>query len=184
MADNTRAEPTPELLARARSGDERAFAELVTLYRGPLFTLLLRELRHQADAEDVMQEVLMLTWRGLPRYDDRGRFGAWLFTIAYRAIATHRRAPRRRGIRPKDTVPEPTSLATPESELEAAELGAVLASTIGALPEKQRRVFLLRQSAGLTFAEIAESMQEPLNTVLSHMHYAMQKIRRSLEKHA
>lgn len=184
MADYTRAEPTPELVARARDGDERAFAELVTPYRVPLFTLLLRELRDRTDAEDVMQEVLILTWRGLPRYEDRGRFGAWLFTIAYRALATNRRAPGQSRRVARDTKPEPTSLATPASELEAAELSEELVRTIGALPEKQRRVFLLRHSAGLTFAEIAELMHEPLNTVLSHMSYAMQKIRRSLEKHA
>lgn len=183
MADNTRAEPTPELLSRARDGDERAFAELVTPYRVPLFTLLLRELRDRTDAEDVMQEVLFLTWRGLPRYEDRGRFGAWLFTIAFRALATHRRASGRTWTGASETQPEPASLTTPDSELEAAELSEQLLSTIGDLPEKQRRVFLLRQSAGLTFAEIAELMHEPLNTVLSHMNYAMQKIRRSLEKH-
>ena len=183
MADNTRAEPTPELLRRARDGDERAFAELVAPYRVPLFTLFLRELRDRSDAEDVMQEVLFLTWRALPRYEDRGRFGAWLFTIAYRALATIRRAPHRTVSRVIETQPEPMSLTTPASELEAAELSEQLMNTIGALPEKQRRVFLLRQSAGLTFAEIAELMHEPLNTVLSHMNYAMQKIRRSLEKH-
>src|SRR4026208_1815038 len=93
MADNTRAEPTPELIVRARDGDERAFAELVTPYRVPLFSLLLRELRNRTDAEDVMQEVLILVWRGLPRYEHRGRFGAWLFTVAYRALATHHPAP-------------------------------------------------------------------------------------------
>ena len=184
MADNTRAEPPPELIARARDGDERAFAELLSPYREPLFTLLLRELRDRSDAEDVMQEVLFLSWRGLPRYEDRGRFRAWLFTIAYRALATHRRAPSRSWIAASEVLPERRSLATPESELEAADLSAQLLATIDALPEKQRRVFLLRQSAGLTFAEIAELMQEPQNTVLSHMNYAMQKIRRTLEKHA
>ena len=184
MADNSGAEPTPELIARAQGGDERAFAELVTPYRFPLFTLLLRELRDRSDAEDVMQEVLILSWRGLARYEDRGRFKAWLFTIAYRALATHRRVPGQSGAAASGFLPEPTSLATPESELEATELSQALVRSIGALPEKQRRVFLLRQSAGLTFAEISELMHEPLNTVLSHMNYAMQKIRRSLEAHA
>jgi RNA polymerase sigma-70 factor, ECF subfamily len=184
MVDNTRAEPTPELIARARGGDERAFAELVTPYRVPLFALLLRELRDRSDAEDVMQEVLFLSWRGLRGYEHRGRFGAWLFTIAYRALTSHKRSPVRSWPGSDDAAPEPVSSATPESELEAAELGDALANTLGSLPEKQRRVFLLRQSAGLTFAEIAELLHEPLNTVLSHMNYAMQKIRRSLERHA
>ena len=49
------------------------------------------------------------------------------------------------------------------------------------LPEKQRRVFLLRQQAELPYKEIAGIMNEPLNSVLSHMHYAVKKLRTILK---
>ncbi len=55
-------------------------------------------------------------------------------------------------------------------------------SAVNKLPEKQRNVFLLRQHGGLTFKEIAKTMDQPLNTVLGHMHYAVSKIRKKLSE--
>ena len=179
MADTTRLEPAPELIARARGGDESAFAELMTPYRVPLFSLLLRDLRNRADAEDTMQDVLFLTWRGLPRYQHRERFGAWLFTIAYRSLSTRRRKMRLEPARPDDALPGSEAPATPLGELEATELHRTITRALAELPDKQRRVFLLRQSSAMTFAEIAGLLGEPLNTVLSHMNYAVQKLRRA-----
>jgi RNA polymerase sigma-70 factor (ECF subfamily) len=141
--------------------------------------MLYRELRNRADAEDVMQDVLFLVWRGLDRYVHRGRFGAWIFTIAYRALKSRARSERRgRVVTGVDA--DTLESSTPELELVASETGAALAAAIGALPERQRHVFLLRHSSELTFAEIAEATGEPLNTVLSHMHYAIEKLKRAV----
>jgi RNA polymerase sigma-70 factor (ECF subfamily) len=79
--------------------------------------------------------------------------------------------------------PETPTRVTPEAELEASETGAALASAVAALSSRQRHVFLLRQSSELTFSEIAAATGEPPNTVLSHMHYAMTKLRQALRAH-
>jgi RNA polymerase sigma-70 factor (ECF subfamily) len=184
MADDARSEPLPELIARARMGDERAFADLVAPFRVRLFSLLHRDLGHYADAEDVMQDVLFHAWRGLDRYEHRGRFGAWLFTIAYRALVDRERVARRAlRLADADGAADQSSGATPDAELEAAETGALLNAAITTLPEQQRRVFLLRHTSAMTFAEIARATGEPLNTVLSHMHYAISTLRRVLKQH-
>lgn len=179
MADTTRSEPAPELIARARGGDESAFAELLAPYRVPLFSLLLRDLRNRADAEDTMQDVLFLTWRGLPRYEHRERFGAWLFTIAYRSLSTRRRRGRLELAPAADALPRAEAPVTPWGELEAVELQQTITRALDELPDQQRRVFLLRQSSAMSFAEIARLLGEPLNTVLSHMNYAVTKLRRA-----
>src|SRR5215211_7481743 len=162
MAAMTRAEPPPDLIARAQGGDERAFADLVSPYRAALFTLLVNELRDRSDAEDVMQEILFQLWRGLPRYEHRDRFGGWLFTIAYRALATHRRT-RRREVPMPSAMLEASSGATPLAVLEAVDLQQRLLAAIAALPERQRDVFCLRHTSDVTFAEIATALGEPLN---------------------
>jgi len=184
MVDNLRPEPTPELIERARHGDEQAFADLVRPYRTRLFTLLLRELQHREDAEDAMQDVLFHAWNGLQGYTEQGRFTAWLFTIAYRTVASERRAATRAKRLPRiflmDVV---TSHPQPDQELIAHEAMSRIQLAIAGLPDRQRHVVLLRQTTEMTFAEIATATNQPLNTVLSHMRYAVQKIRMATREH-
>ena len=180
-------QPSRKLVERAQKGDERAFADLVTPVRARLFTLLVRELGDRAEAEDTLQEVLYLAWRGLPRYEHRGRFDAWMFTIAYHALVSRRRAPRLAVIPERDGVPVPVRTVeheTPLARLIASETAAAIDRLVADLPDQQRLVFHLRHSSDLTFAEIAELTGEPLNTVLSHMRYALQKIARGVNEHA
>ena len=68
-----------------------------------------------------------------------------------------------------------------DERLERLELSEALEAAITTLPEKQRRVFLLRQHGSLRFREIAELTGEPLNTVLSHMRYAVKKLQGSMK---
>ena len=184
IVDSLRSEPTPELIERARNGDERAFANLVRPYRTRLFTLLLSELQHREDAEDAMQDVLFHAWNGLHGYTEQGRFTAWLFTIAYRTVASERRAVKRaKRLPPMHLTHAVTSHPSPDQELIADELASRIQVAIAGLPTRQRHVVLLRQTTEMTFAEIATTTNEPLNTVLSHMRYALKKIRLATREH-
>jgi RNA polymerase sigma-70 factor (ECF subfamily) len=187
MTDELPSDPSPELVSRARAGSQRAFADLVRPYAQRLFAFLMREMGNADDAEDLMQEVLVRAWQGLPQYEHRDRFEGWLFTIAYRQLAGHRRRSRRRD-RTHDTLrlhaSPPAAASNPLSELEATELADAVTAAIATLSDHQRRVLTLRQSTDMTFAEIARAMGQPLNTVLSHMRYALQKIEREVRRHA
>ena len=72
----------PELLAAARSGDEEAFRRLVAPYRAQLHAHCYRMLGSLHDAEDVLQDAMLRTWRGLPGFDGRSAFRTWLYRIA------------------------------------------------------------------------------------------------------
>jgi len=177
-------EPTPELIERARNGDEKAFAILVRPYRTRLFTFLLRELQHREDAEDAMQDVLFHAWNGLPGYTEQGRFTAWLFTIAYRTVASERRAARRAKRLPPIALTETVAPhPAPDQELIADEVASMIQVAIAGLPTRQRHVVLLRQTTEMTFAEIATATNQPLNTVLSQMRYALKKLRTAMREH-
>jgi len=177
-------EPTPELIERARNGDEKAFADLVRPYRTRVFTFLLRELQHREDAEDAMQDVLFHAWNGLRGYTERGRFTAWLFTIAYRTVASERRATRRaKRLPPVHLADAVGSHPAPDQELIANETAVMLQIAIAGLPARQRHVVLLRHATAMTFAEIATATNQPLNTVLSHMRYALKKLRAATGEH-
>jgi RNA polymerase sigma-70 factor (ECF subfamily) len=176
--DGTEPPADRALIDRVRGGDADAFADLVRPWRRRMAGYLARMSGDIAHADDLLQETLIRVWRGLPTYDDRQRFGAWLFTIAHHVTIDH---VRRRARDPGTTLAatdEPVGRADPSHALMARELGRLLADAVAQLPEKQRRVFLLRQHGTLKFREIAELTGEPLSTVLGHMSYATEKLRR------
>jgi RNA polymerase sigma-70 factor (ECF subfamily) len=165
------------LIERFRGGDPDAFADLVRPWHRRLVGYLARMSGDAVSADDLVQQTLIRVWRGLRSYDDRKRFGSWLFTIAHHVTVDHLRRERREPRLVPD-IPDAASTADPSSELMARELGRLLTDAIDGLPEKQRRVFALRQHGRFKFREIAELTGEPLSTVLGHMSYATAKLQR------
>jgi RNA polymerase sigma-70 factor, ECF subfamily len=171
------------LIERFRRGEAEAFTDLVRPWHHRLAAYLARMCGDPGHAEDLAQETLVRVWRGLRGYDDRQRFGAWLFTIAHHVTVDH---VRRRAREPDAVAVSDADLpcrTDPANALIARELGQRLADAVAQLPEKQRRVFLLRQHGTLKFREIAELTGEPLSTVLGHMSYATDKLRRVVRQY-
>lgn len=176
-----RPEPDEETIRRLRERDPEAFRWLVDRYGGPLFTYLARRLQDRSAAEDLVAEVLLRVLRHIDRYQDRGRFSAWLFTIAHRLCLDHR--DRRGAGNVVDTADvEPVSPEPgPERGAASAQARETIERALAALPAEQREVFLLREYGGLTFAEISDALDCPLSTALARMRYAVLKLRRDLE---
>jgi RNA polymerase sigma-70 factor (ECF subfamily) len=169
------------LVERFRRGDGEAFTDLVRPWHRRLGGYLTR-MCGAAHADDLLQETLIRVWRGLQSYDDRRRFGSWLFTIAHHVAVDHLRH-RARTPEESGETPEAATPTDPSGEHMADELGRLLADAVDKLPEKQRRVFLLRQHGTLKFREIAELTGEPISTVLGHMSYATEKLQRIVRQY-
>src|SRR6266508_6416727 len=91
-------QPDPDVLRRARRGDERAFAIIVRQYNGPVFNYVTRVLSgDRALAEDICQEVFMRVYQALPGFDGRCQFTTWLFQVAKHRVVDELRARERRG---------------------------------------------------------------------------------------
>lgn len=77
-----------------------------------------------------------------------------------------------------------SALAAPDhvTNFETREIIKIIEAEIERLPERQKNVFLLRQHSGMSFKEIAQLTNQPLNTVLSHMHYAVGRLRAVLKE--
>ncbi len=156
-------------------------------FKGPLHSFL-RRMAGEAAADDLFQEVFVKALKAAGTYEDRQRPAAWLFTIARRLAVDHLRRERPQASLDQ-TSGEGASLAEtlpgkdprPEAELESSETRARIMAAIDVLPTDQREVFLMREHGGLSFKEISEALGVPLNTALGRMHYAVTKLRRTLE---
>jgi RNA polymerase sigma-70 factor (ECF subfamily) len=179
----TNNETEKSLIDSCLNGNSNSFSFLIKLHRKPLFTYLYRLCGDKVTAEDMFQETLLKVWQNLKKYNEQNKFSSWLFSIAHNvAVDTLRKRKVRNNIIYMDEIHEPDNNLNPFTILIAKESGAEISNAIDKLPEKQKQVFLLRQHGEMTFKEIAELLKEPINTVLGHMHYAVDKLRKELKE--
>ena len=169
-----------DLIDRARAGDGRAFARLIATRRPLALVVAVRVTRCWADAEDVVQDAAVNAWRGLSRFEGHG-FGAWFRRVVRNAAVSFVRHRDFLAVVP-DTARVPCGRAGPLAALERARLGAALERAIGALPEAQRRLLLLRDVEGLNVEESMAAEAIPLGTALSRLYRARRKVMNALNE--
>ena len=175
-------QPDPAVLRLARRGDERAFALIVRQYQTPLFNYVVRVLGgDRALAEDLCQEVFFRVYQALPGFDSRCQFTTWLFQVAKHRVVDELRARERRG-RPAvdlDSVPQLQLAAPPTESLE--EMDAVWRA-IGTLTLDLKMALLLRDVVGLSYAEIADSLETTPATVKWRIYKARETVAADLQR--
>jgi RNA polymerase sigma-70 factor (ECF subfamily) len=126
----------------------------------------------QADAaRDLTQEVFLRVSRAPVPDADATRLRAWIFTIARNRALNHVR----------DRRPRMAAIAWPEAEPAVQELAAAIHQAIGALDDTDRDVFLLRETAGLSYGEIAAACELTVEAVRARLKRARQELRRALD---
>jgi RNA polymerase sigma-70 factor (ECF subfamily) len=178
------------LVARARTGDETAFGELMQRHYGPVFRRVVSFLRHEEDARDLCQDIWLAVWRELPRFRGDSRFQTWLFPLVTRRAIDHLRKRRRWYARflpfldgtdeapafePADPSPSAPSL------LERGERREAFEQALASLPPELRAVLALRELDGLSYADIAATLDWPAGTVMSRLHHARRLLTRKLK---
>jgi RNA polymerase sigma-70 factor, ECF subfamily len=189
MTDSAARPPAGEqsaLLKAARSGDQRAFGQLVEPYRRALTIHSYRMLGSPHDAEDIVQETFLRAWRNLGSYEPRAPLSSWLYRIATNASLDEiKRRPRRP--RPVEPYPD-TPLAESDAPTydpaaryalrEGLELG--LLTAIQELPGSQRAVLILRDVLAWTSPEVADLLETSVAAVNSALQRARVTIDESL----
>ena len=167
-------------LERMARGDHDALAELYDRHARLVYSLALRIVRDQGDAEDVVQEVFSQAWRQAARYESsRGNVIAWLLNLA-RSRAIDRLRGRRS--RPEGTVDpvalEVPDLATPiDEELALSGQATQIRAAVEELSVLQRMAIELAFYEGLTHVEIAERLELPLGTVKTRIRQGLLKLK-------
>jgi RNA polymerase sigma-70 factor (ECF subfamily) len=176
-------------VARAATGDGAALAALYDAHARAVYSLALRIVRDEADAEDVLQDVFAQAWRQARRYDPaRGTVAAWLLTMA-RTRAIDRLRARR--ARPDTSAPASDDgtwldvsapVVDPGDALAASRDAARVRAALEALPLLQRLAIELAYFEGLTQSQIAERLEEPLGTVKTRIRLGLLKLRDALSR--
>jgi RNA polymerase sigma factor (sigma-70 family) len=176
-----------ELMLAYGGGDARAFETLYGRHRGPLYRFLLRQLRNQATAEELFQDVWMRVIDSRERYRPRARFTSWVYAIAHNRLMDHYRASgRARFLAQEESEAAleqlPTSDLPPEALIDRKRSAERLLEALGRLPEVQREAFLLQQEGDLSLEEIGAATGVSRETAKSRLRYAVAKLRAELSK--
>ncbi|HED54516.1 MAG TPA: sigma-70 family RNA polymerase sigma factor [Phycisphaerales bacterium] len=170
------------LVARAASGDEQAWADLVQRYARRVYALAKSRLRHSDLAEEVSQSVFVTVFQFVSsgRYVERGQFEPWLFRIAMNRIRDVVRRSGRSARTNDDGLGERESrrFTDPSAPDELDRLRLAIAS----LSAPDQEIISLRHHAGLEFRAIAAMLDEPVGTLLARHHRALKKLKAILER--
>jgi RNA polymerase sigma factor (sigma-70 family) len=188
-------ETDEDLMARYARGDADAFEKLYRRHELRVFCYLHRNLRNEAGANDLMQEVWFAVVRNATSYQPTAKFTTWLFTIAHnRMVDMIRATSRLQSLDAGDTAAVDgssllDSLAAdpklePPAEVQSQHEAAALLNAVAQLPPEQRSAFLLQAEGGLSVEEIAAATGSSFETVKSRLRYARAKLRQLLWEYA
>ncbi|WP_169294105.1 RNA polymerase sigma factor RpoE [Advenella sp. EE-W14] len=175
-----------ELVARVQKGDKRAFDLLVLKYQRKIMRLLARMLNNQAEIEDIAQETFIKAYRALPQFRGESAFYTWLYRIAINTARNWLSSNQRKMLvsdtfetKEGETFSQSDNLIdidTPESRMVSSEIAQTVNKAIEELPEDLRTAIVLREIEGLSYEEIAQTMECPIGTVRSRIFRAREAI--------
>jgi RNA polymerase sigma-70 factor (ECF subfamily) len=168
------------LIARWRSGDERAATLLVERHASALARFV-ASIGARADVDEVVQDTFVRAFASIDGFRGESSLRTWLFTIARRLVLDRRRATRRRG---EHVEVQEDDVATEYDALDgvvADETQARMRRAMAALTPTQRAVFVLRVSDGMSYREIAAAVDTTEGAARVHYHNAMRAIKEFLD---
>lgn len=169
------------LILKAQNGDRNAFSELVCIHAQGVMNVIFRMCGNAQLAEDAAQEAFIRAWSNLRSFRPGSPFRGWLYRIALNTATDMLRKEKR--ILPNAmedlqlTDPQPG----PEGTFLQEEQTALVQKAIHALPDASRAVLVLKEYEGLSYQEIANTLDIPIGTVMSRLNYARRLLKEKLE---
>jgi RNA polymerase sigma-70 factor (ECF subfamily) len=185
-----------QLIDNILNGDRSRFNALVWRWEKPLYNFILRYLGNKELARDVTQRVFIRVYKNLNKLRDPAKFSSWIYQIASNLCKDEIKKMNHRDLISLDLIQEnndndgyrlPEQLreaegAQPDAKLNQKQISSIVQKALQQLPEEQRVVIIMKEYQGLKFKEIAEALNQPLNTVKSRMYYGLNGLRKIFEQ--
>lgn len=174
----------------ARKGDQRAFAEIVGLYKDKIFHLAYRMLNNRHEAEDIVQETFLRVYKSLDRYDENQKFSTWIYRIGTNLCIDRLRKRKPSYSLDADMNDQegmdgysmiPSDDRTPESEMLISETQRIIHQAIESLPAKYKTIMILRYIQDMSLQEISDVLDLPVTTIKTRVHRGREYLRKKLE---
>jgi RNA polymerase sigma-70 factor, ECF subfamily len=178
------------LVQRVKQGDRSAFDLLVVKYQHKILNLIMRYVKDPSEAMDVAQEAFIKAYRAVPGFRGDSAFYTWLYRIAINTAKNHLVAVKRRPMNLDFDLLDSESFEpfaalrdvdSPEHLALTDEIGEVINKAIKDLPDELRTAILLREIEGMSYEEIAETMECPVGTVRSRIFRAREAIDKKIK---
>ncbi len=170
------------IIEAVKRGDTEAFGALVSEWERMVYSLALRMLGNEQDAQDAAQEAFLRAYTGLARFRGESRFSVWVYSLTRNVcVDALRRRRETVGLDDETAPPPPADPApTPEETLERRERSEAIGAALDKLPESFRRPLELCALGGRSYAEIAAELGITENTVRTRIFRARKKLREFL----
>ncbi len=184
--------PDAELVQLSQNGDLDAFDRLVIRYRGRIYAMIMNMIHNDADAWDLTQDTFVKAWQALPKFEARANFFTWLYRICHNVTYDWLRKRSNKiekaefddrieaGSMEASAPTTPRAALSPDAHAERSELRQRIDGAIDQLSPEHREVILLKEVEGLSYQEIADTVECAIGTVMSRLHHARKKLQQTL----
>jgi RNA polymerase sigma-70 factor, ECF subfamily len=170
-----------ELTTRFRAGDRSAFEELVRKYQDRIYSLCRYMVKDTQDAQDAAQDIFIRAYGNLKGYRPDASFYTWLYRIAVNTCLDYNKKPRPEPLEDETLLDSlPSASPSPEEIYQAKETGQLIEAALQKLPKNTRAVIVLKEIEGLSYEEIAATLQTSVGTVKSRISRGREELRKYL----
>lgn len=182
------------LIERFLEGDVDAFNMLVWRWEKPLYNFIRRNIGNEETAKDICQTAFIRIFKELKRLREPTKFTPWMYRIALNLCRDeYKRKKNRRHFYMEDVLVNDDSKnvimqlpdqenKNPEEMMQNQQIGDILNQIMMTLPDEQRVVIVMKQYQGLKFTEIADILDQPINTIKSRLYYGLRSLKKILEE--
>jgi RNA polymerase sigma-70 factor (ECF subfamily) len=182
-----------DLVKRCQAGETEAFDELVTRYRTRIFAMIYNMVHNEQDAWDLAQDSFVKAWKSIKRFRGRSSFYTWIYRIVMNVTIDwlRKKQVKGAGVEFDDAIQlrevNPASKTLPKADplpyerMERTEVRARIDNAITQLSPEHRAVILMKETEGMQYHEIAETLGCSIGTVMSRLFYARKKLQNLLK---
>lgn len=171
------------LLRIFKNGDKSAFESIILNYQDRIYNLCLYMLGNRHDAEDAAQDTFLKAYRGLNDFKPNASLYTWLYRIAVNTCIDYKRKPlfdslfRRSDTGEEVVIEHPSDSPSPEKDYESKQIQNALQEALRKLSPKLRAVIVLKEMEGLSYEEIADTLDISTGTVKSRISRARDELK-------